>query len=83
MEAQDVLADQVHVGRPVFLEQFVRFFIHFVAQAADIVRQRVDPDVDHVLRIEIHRHAPFETGAGDAEVLEARQQEIVHDLVLA
>ena len=79
MEAHDLLAHQVHVRGPVLIEQ--RGIVAAVAQGGDVVGQRVDPDVDHVLGIEVHRHAPLEGGAADAQILKARAQEVVQHLV--
>ena len=83
VEADDVLADQVQVGRPVALELLGALAVAVVADAGDVVRQRVKPDVDDVLVVEVDRDAPLERRSRDAEVLQAGQQEVVHHLVLA
>ena len=79
VEAHDLLADKVHVRGPVFLI-IVVLFVH-EAERCGVVEQRVDPDVDHMARIKIDRHAPAEAGAGDAEVFEARIDEVVDHFV--
>ena len=60
METQDVLADDVHIGRPILPEVFRAFSIRVIAQRRDIVAQRVDPDIDDMLRVKVDRDAPFE-----------------------
>ena len=60
VEADDVLADQVQVGRPVALELLGTLAAAVVADAGDVVRQRVEPDVDDVLVVEVDRDAPLE-----------------------
>ena len=69
MEADDLLADEVDVGGPVFLIQAV--VSTRVAQGGDVVGQRVQPHVDGMLFVKVHRHAPFDGCAADAEVLQA------------
>ena len=79
VEPDDLLADKVHVRRPVFLIILV-FFVH-KAERRGIVEQRIDPDVDHMTRIKIDRHAPGEAGTGNAEIFEARIDEVVDHFV--
>jgi len=67
VEADDVLADDVEIGRPVFGKFAVRIR---VADAGDVIGQRVQPDIHDVFFIARHRHAPVEGGAGDGEVLQ-------------
>ena len=64
MEAGDVLADDMRVGRPEFCPRAV------VGKAGrgDVVRQRVDPDIHHVFRIVGDGDAPVEGGAADREI---------------
>ncbi len=77
VEAEDVLADQVDVGREGLLELGL---VLVVADRRGVVQQRVDPHVDHVLVVPGDRDAPVEGRAGDGEVLQALAYE-VHDLV--
>ena len=79
VEADDLLADEMHVGRPVFFIVVVAV-IH-EAERRGIVEQRVDPDIDHVTRIEIDRNAPCEARARDAEILQTGIDEIVDHLI--
>ena len=69
VEANDLLAHQMHVGRPVLPEQLV--MIGGVAQGGDVVGQRVQPYVHDMLGVEVHRDAPLEGGAADAQILQA------------
>ena len=78
VEPQDVLADDVHGLRP---ELGVALAVE-AAEAADVVGQGVEPDVDHVLRIVGDVHAPREVGPADGEILQAALDE-AHDLVVA
>ena len=67
VEAQDVLADHVQVGRP---EGRVFTAIGFrKTDAGDVVGQGVQPHVHDVIFVARHRHPPFEGGAGNREVL--------------
>ena len=52
-------------------------------QTRDIVRQCVQPYIDHMAVVEINRNTPFEAGSGYAQILQTRQQEIVHHLISA
>ena len=58
MEADDILADEVKVRRPVLPEALGAVAVRIVADARDIVGQRVKPDIDDMLRVEIDRDAP-------------------------
>ena len=80
VEAQDLLAHHVQVGRPE-LVVVVIFFVA-VAQRGDIVAQGVHPHIHGVLGVEGHRDAPLDRGTGHAGVLQALLDEGDH-LVLA
>ena len=79
MEAHDFLAHQMHVRRPVFVKQLR--MIGAVAQRGNVIGKRVDPNVHHVLGIEIHRHAPLEGCAAHAQILKSGTQEIIQHFV--
>ena len=79
VEADDLLADEVYVRGPVFVVVVI-LLVH-EAERRGVVEQRVDPDVDNMARVEIDRHTPGEAGTGDAEVFEARIDEVVDHLV--
>jgi len=82
MEANDILSDQVQIRRPVLLELLRALSITVVADARDVVGQRVQPHVYHMLRIEVYRDSPFEGCPGYAQILQSRKQEVVHHLIL-
>ncbi len=56
--------------------------VRAIANGGHVVRQRVQPDVDHVLLIARNWNAPGETAAADRQVFEAAAYER-HDLVTA
>ena len=60
VETDDVLADDVHVGRPVAP---VRVALVGKADAGDVVGQGIDPDIHHVLGVIGHLDAPVERRA--------------------
>ena len=87
---QDVLADDVMVTRPaLFKERLIRAT---VAREADVVDQRVEPDIGHVAGIKRDLDAPLEAAlrTGDAEiagdlrggVLQLRLAEVGSDEIL-
>ena len=84
VEAQDVLADDVHVGRPVVPQ---RVAVIGEADAGDVVGQRIDPHVHDMLGAAgvaaaraRHRNAPVERRARDRQIFEAAFDE-ADDLV--
>ena len=79
VEADDLLADKVHIGGPVFVEIVVSVVLE--AERGHVVEQRVDPDVDNVAGVKIDRHAPREAGTGDAEILQTGVDEVVDHFV--
>ena len=81
MEPDDLLADKVHVSRPDSFVVAVGVLVVHEAEGGGVVEQGVDPDVDDVLGVEVDGDAPGEAGAGDAEVLQAGIDEVVHHLV--
>ena len=82
VEPQDVLANEVDIGGPVFLVHLAVVAVHVEAGESDIVAQGVDPHIGDVLGVKLHRDAPGEAGAGHAQVLQAGLQEVVDHLVL-
>ena len=92
VKAHDVLADDVQVGRPIFLEHGAVGI--GIADGGDVVGQRIDPNVHDVLVVVRHLDAPVEGGARQRQILQAaaheacdfvhalpRQHEIRHALV--
>ena len=76
MEADDVLADDMHIRRPVALE--LRRLLIGEADAGEVIGQRVDPHIHNVLRVARHRDAPIEGGARDRQILQAAAHEALH-----
>src|SRR5262249_41116137 len=73
VEAKDVLAEQVpHLGPELRPEVFP---LARVRERAQVVDQRVDPDVDDLLRIPRDRDAPGLARAAEAEVLQPARDE--------
>ena len=81
VEADDLLADKVDVGGPELIV-IVVLFVH-EAESGAVVEQRIDPDIDDVAGVEVHRNAPGEARAGNAQILKAGLDEVVHHLVHA
>ena len=78
VEPDNLLADDVYRG-PVF--RIVVVFFVLIAERRDIVGQRVEPDIDHVLRVERDGDTPRERRAGHTEVFKARIDEVFDHLV--
>ena len=51
------------------------------SHGGDVVGQSVQPNVNHMLGVKIHRHAPGKAGAGDTQVFETGLDEVVDHLV--
>ena len=79
METDDLLADDMRIRRPVFLKIVVPVVEQ--AECRAVIEQCVHPYVDDVARIEIHGDAPAEAGAGHAQILQTRLDEVVDHLV--
>ena len=56
MKAHDVLADHVQIGRPV-AAKFLAVYIGIV-DGGDVIGERVDPDIHHMLGIAGDWNAP-------------------------
>ena len=83
METDDILPDQMQIRRPVPLKLLRTLTAALIPNPGDIVRKRIQPYIDHMLRIKIHRNPPLERRPGHAEILKPRKQEIIHHLILA
>ena len=81
MEADNVLSDQVQIRRPELLVLLRAVPLRVIAYARDIVGQGVQPHIYHMPGVKIHRDPPLKGRPGHAQILQARQQEIVHHLV--
>ena len=76
METHNLFADHVHVGRPEFV--VLARVGRAVSQSGDVVRQRVEPDIDHMLWVIRHRNAPRKGAAADREIAQAALHEGEH-----
>src|SRR5262249_1473430 len=65
VEARDVLADEMNVGRPPLLEALL---ILPVADRRDVVQQGVEPHVDGELLVERNADAPVLADPSDVDV---------------
>ena len=68
VELEDVLGEEVE-RRPVDRREVLAG--PGVRERREVVDERVDPDVDHLLVVPRHGHAPGDARAADADVLEA------------
>src|ERR1700675_2523664 len=66
VEANDFLADEMEIGRPVS-----RFLVIRAADSAEICGERIEPDIKDVRLFARNWNAPANRGAGDAEIPEA------------
>ena len=74
VEADDLLANKVDVGGPVVVIVVVSVVLK--AEGRGVVEQGVDPHIDDVARVKVHRDAPGEARAGDAQVLQTGVDEV-------
>ena len=79
VETDDFLAHKVHIGRPEFVQAVL--LVVAEAQRGHIVKQGVNPHVNHVTLVKVHGNTPREAGTGYAQILKARLNEVVHHLV--
>ena len=75
VETHDILADDMHIGRP----EARKFAVAIrKTDARQIGGQRVDPDIHHMPWRTRNRHAPVKTGARDAQILQSAFNEAEH-----
>ena len=82
MEPDDILTDQMKVSRPVFPVVLAMVTVYIISQTRDVIGQCIQPHINNMSVIEIHRDPPLEGGSGYTQILQSRKQEIVHHLVL-
>ena len=70
VKTKNIFADQVQVGRPKLLV-LLTGVIRIIANAANIVVERIHPDVHHVAGVEINRNAPGKGSTGHTQILQA------------
>ena len=83
VEPDNILADDMDIRRPVFLEQLAVIAVDIIAERSDIVRERVDPDIDDMIRIKRHRNAPLDRCARNAEIGKPLADEVIEHFLLA
>src|SRR6266853_6553127 len=72
MEADNLLADHLQVCGPVFLEGFLRPLVgRAKSDGRDVIRQRVQPHVDHMLGIVRYRNTPRKSRSADREIAQS------------
>ncbi len=81
METDDILSDQMKIRGPILPELLRACPVTVVSNSGNIVTQRVQPYINHMPRIEIHRNSPSEGGSGHTQILKPRKQEIIHHLI--
>ncbi len=79
VEADNFLAHQMHICRPVLVKQVL--ILTAVAQCRDVVGQRIQPHIYRVLGVKVHRNAPLDGGTADAQVIQAGLEEIIDHFV--
>jgi len=72
MEAHDFLADHLQVGWPIFLEFLLIGLIRrSKTDRRNVIRQCIQPNIDHVFRIIRHEDAPGKRTPADGKVTQA------------
>ena len=73
----------MQVRRPQLMILLGALPIALIADSRNIVCQGIQPHINHMLVVKIHRDPPLKGGSGNAQILQPRQKEIIHHLVLA
>ena len=79
VEPDDFLADEVNVCRPVFFQ--IVILIVFKAERCHIVKERVNPYIDHMTRVKVDGNAPCEARSRNAKVLETGVNKVVDHFI--
>ena len=69
METNDIFADQMQICRPQFPILPCTVSIRIITDTCNIIRQCIQPYIDNMLLIEIHRNTPFKRCSGYAQIL--------------
>src|SRR5208337_2167117 len=77
VEPDDIFADKMHIGGP-----HAALFVVGAAHGTEIRGERVEPDVEDMRLFAGDGNAPADSGAGDAEILQAAFNE-ADDFVFA
>ncbi len=81
VEPDNVLSDQMQVSGPEFPVLLRAVSLRVIADARDVIGQRVQPHIHHMPRVKVHGNPPLKRCPGHTQVLQSRQQEIVHHLI--
>ena len=65
------------------LKQLTAVAVTVISDTGDVVGQCIQPYIYDMLRIKVDRNAPFEGSSGYTQILQTRQQEVVHHLVFS
>ena len=79
MEPHNFLPDHLNVSRPELLEEGV-IFSH-VTQGCNIITERINPHVHHVLRVARNLYPPVERRPGNSQIFKPRLNEVVEHLL--
>ena len=82
METDNILSDQMQVSGPELLILLGAVAVSIITDTGDIVGQCIHPYINNMLLIKGHRNAPCIRGTGYTQILQTRQQEVIHHLVL-
>ena len=80
VEADDVLADKMKVGGPELVPHLTAIGI---AEAGDVIGQRIDPNIHDVAVAAGHFHAPVEAGPAHRQILQPALDEGHHFIAAA
>ena len=69
METDNILADQMQICRPVFIELLCGIAVTIITDTGDIVCQRIQPYINDMLVIKIYRNTPVKRGTGYTQIL--------------
>ena len=83
METDNIFSDQMQIRRPQLFILFRAVSVRVVSDARDVIAQRIQPDIDHMLVVKVNGNSPFEGRPGHTQILKPGQQKIIHHLVFA
>src|SRR5581483_5293944 len=69
VKADNFFANHLQIGRPVLLK--LAGIARSVAERRNVIRERVQPDINHMSRIIGHRDAPLKGAAADRQIAQA------------
>ena len=81
MEADNVLADQMQVCRPVFPVLLCTVSFAVITNTGNVIGQRIQPYIYNMFVVKVYRYPPCKGTSGYTQILQAREKEIVHHLI--